>query len=43
VSSENIEIQRRSDGQFVDAKLLTGMVPANLLLLSGSPGFLFTF
>lgn len=36
MSSEDVEIQRRSDGQFVEAKLLTGMVPANLLVLEAS-------
>ncbi len=33
MSSEAIKIQRRTDTEFVDAKLLTGMSPSNLLLV----------
>ena len=36
MSSEAIQIERRSDGEFVDATLLTGLVPANLLIVEAS-------
>jgi hypothetical protein len=36
VSSEAIHVQKRQSGEFVDATLLTGMVPANLLVVESS-------
>ncbi len=38
MSSESIQIQRRSDGSFVEAALLDGMAPDDFILVGNDGG-----